>query len=386
MSVITRPHASPVNRPTAVAVALLLILAFLPLMPLDAAPATQTYQKYCAVCHGKTGNGQTTAGQGMTPPPADFTAPGALVTLTRERMIQSIREGRKGTAMVAWKELLSGDEISGVADYIRESLMLSSRDKDASPGRQLFANNCSVCHGDKGDVAVWARSGLSPAPRNFTTELARQELSRERMVFSVTYGRAETAMPAWVGRLKPEEIEQVVDYIRQAFLFPGGEKPAQAAQPGVQKKPSPDKHDHNHFEQTDMSAPMPKGLTGDLAWGKQFYNRNCADCHGETGDGKGKRSDFIDPKPRNFLHPASQHKFNRPHLFEVISQGMRGSEMPAWDKVLTDQEIANLVEYVFKTFIIAGQETDKPKISHQEHPASHQEHDHGQRPAGETVR
>ncbi|MBF0428489.1 MAG: c-type cytochrome, partial [Magnetococcales bacterium] len=196
-------------------IAVLIVLACSPLTPrsADAATAPYIYQKNCAVCHGKTGNGQTNAGNGMNPPPADFTAPESLVKLTKERMIQSIREGRKGTAMVAWKDLFSEEEIIALTDYIRENLMLSSRDKDSTPGRQIFANNCSVCHGDKGDVATWARSGLDPTPRNFTTEQARQELTRKRMIFSVTYGRAETAMPAWVGRLKPEEIEQVVDYI-----------------------------------------------------------------------------------------------------------------------------------------------------------------------------
>ncbi|MEO5332403.1 MAG: c-type cytochrome [Magnetococcus sp. YQC-5] len=313
-----------------------------------AAPTVSVYQKHCAVCHGKNGNGKTTAGQGMNPPPTDFTAPTALVTLTKERMIQSIREGRKGTAMVAWKDLLSEPEIAEVVDTIRETLMLSSRDKDASPGQQLYANNCSVCHGDKGDVAVWARSGLAPPPRNFTSDQTRQELSRERMIFSVTYGRAETAMPAWVGRLKPEEIEQIVDYIRHSFLFPGGETQSQSAK----KKPAGEhEHDHEHYDQAEMNAPMPNGLTGDAVWGKQFYDRTCADCHGTQGDGKGKRSDFIYPKPRNFLHPASQHKFNRPHLFEVISQGTRQTEMPAWNKVLTDNEIAHVTEYVFNRFI-----------------------------------
>ncbi|MBF0295795.1 MAG: c-type cytochrome [Magnetococcales bacterium] len=344
------------------------LMVCLPWLSADAAaPAADLYRKHCAVCHGKSGDGRTTAGSGMQPPPGDFTAPGALVTLTRERMVRSIREGRKGTAMVAWQGVLSDEEILAVTEYIRDDLMLSSYDKDASPGRKIFASNCSVCHGDKGDVAVWARSGLSPAPRNFTSDLARRELTRERMVFSVTYGRAETAMPAWVGRLKTEEIEQVVDYIRHAFLFPGG-----AGEPARKPEAAHDSaqpHDHNsHFDTASMNAPMPKGLTGNVVWGKQFYDRHCADCHGETGDGKGRRSEFIYPKPRNFLHPASQHKFNRSHLFDVIAEGMRGTEMPAWNKVLTDQEIANLAEYVFKTFIRPGAEPE---------PASHDHHDHG---------
>ncbi|MBF0283558.1 MAG: c-type cytochrome [Magnetococcales bacterium] len=321
------------------------------------------YQKYCAVCHGTDGKARSM--QGMTPPPTDFTLPEALVRFTREGMIEAVRKGKPNTAMTSWEGVLKPEEMEGVVDYIQQSLMLSSRDKDAGKGRKLFAENCSVCHGDKGNTAVWAQSGLNPAPRNFTTDKARQELNRERMIFSVTYGRPETAMPAWNNRLSKEEIEAVVDYVRGAFVFPGGEptpadpnKPAAPTAKGAPAAPVV----HEHYNLADMAKPLPFGLKADAGWGKEFYNKNCAVCHGELGDGKGPRSDFIYPKPRNFLHTAAQHKFNRAHLFEVIATGMRGTEMPAWNKVLSNQEIANVAEYVFQTFIKPGVREDLIKL------------------------
>ncbi|MBF0160994.1 MAG: c-type cytochrome [Magnetococcales bacterium] len=326
--------------------------------PAPAAPvggAGQLYKKHCAVCHGKSGDGKSSAARGMTPPPTDFTSPEALVDLSRERMLQSVAEGRPHTAMVSWKGMLSPDEMAGVVDYIRTNLMLASRASDATQGRRLFAKKCSVCHGDRGDVAVWARGGLVPPPRDFTTDSARWELTRERMLFSVSYGRPETAMPSWLGRLSKEEIDAVVSYIRSAFMFPEGEGKASAAPEARKEKdahaPGGAVHEHDHYQSEDMLLPLPNGLRGDVEWGKKFYKNNCAACHGEKGDGKGVRSDFVYPKPRDFLHPSSRHKLNRPHLFEVIGAGTRGTEMPAWSKVLTEQEIANLAEFVFQTFV-----------------------------------
>ena len=43
--------------------------------------------------------------------------------------------------------------------------------------------------------------------------------------------------------------------------------------------------------------------------------------------------------------------FNRPVIYDGVSAGRRGSEMPAWDKVLNPQEIADVSEYVYRAFI-----------------------------------
>lgn len=312
------------------------------------------YRKYCSVCHGKGGDGKSAVAPGMMPPPGDFTAPGALVTLTRKRMMTSVTEGRPGTAMASWKNTIKPDEIAGVVDYIRNTLMLSSRAKDASPGRRLFAEKCSVCHGDGGDVAIWAQGGLVPAPRNFTTDNARWELTRDRMIFSISYGRPETAMPSWSGRLTRKEIESVVSYIRESFMFPDGVEREKRPRSGTVRADGSRNgrdHAHDHYDTSDMFLPMPYGLTGQMTWGKTFFEAQCAICHGKQGDGKGPRSEFVYPKPRDFHHPSSRHRLNRPHLFEVIAKGVLGSEMPAWEKVLTAQEIAHLAEFIFQTFI-----------------------------------
>jgi mono/diheme cytochrome c family protein len=66
------------------------------------------------------------------------------------------------------------------------------------------------------------------------------------------------------------------------------------------------------------------------------------------------------PKPRNFLHPAARQALNRVTLFKMTSEGVRGSEMPAWNKVLTPQEIANVSEFVFQQFIQNNEKSSNP--------------------------
>jgi mono/diheme cytochrome c family protein len=106
---------------------------------------------------------------------------------------------------------------------------------------------------------------------------------------------------------------------------------------------------------SDMSLPMPLGLKGDPAKGGVFFMSNCFTCHGIAGDGNGPRAYFITPPPRNFLLDTSRQRLNRPVLFEAITNGRLGTNMPAWGKVLNNQEVADVAEFVFQHFISAPQ-------------------------------
>lgn len=299
----------------------------------------EVYKKHCVVCHGEKGDGNTRAVTGMNPKPVDFTLPKSASELTRDRMIEGVAEGKPGTTMVAWKESLSAKEIEAVVDYIRESFMRPSAGAD-TPGKTIFTQNCAVCHGEEGNGKSRASGGLMKKPRDFTSETVRKELTREQMIFSATYGVPNSPMVGFKGRLTEKEIETVVDYIRHTFM---------KTDESAGKKVKLDKE--GVIMGADMSLPFPDGLTGDPVKGGKFYKDTCYMCHGWFGDGKGPRSKFISPPPRDFAHPASRRKYNRPALFAAISKGKLGSEMPAWDKVLTDQQIADVAEYVFQTFI-----------------------------------
>jgi cbb3-type cytochrome c oxidase subunit III len=317
--------------------------------PIDAGAV---YRNFCSVCHGDHGDGKSRAQGGLVPPPRDFTQPKAAIELTRDRMIQSVTEGRPGTAMTGWSKRISAEEIEAVVDHIRNNFMPAVTTETVLTGRRVFAENCSVCHGDRGQGAMWARSGLNPAPANFT-DPAVKNLTRERMIFSVTYGRPQTAMSSWGKRLGEEDIEAVVDYIRLSIMHVRDEpKAAKADDNGGE-------HDHDAHGPGDIMNPLPHGLIGNKAIGEQLYRDSCTACHGAKGDGQGPRAYFIFPKPRDFQHPAAQAKYSREHLFNVISTGTVRTEMPAWDKVMTDQEIAHVSEYLFQTFINPDRESSE---------------------------
>ena len=53
----------------------------------------------------------------------------------------------------------------------------------------------------------------------------------------------------------------------------------------------------------------------------------------------------------DFLQADNRARLNRPVLFNAISRGVPGREMPAWSKVMNEQQIADVTEYVYQAFI-----------------------------------
>ncbi len=316
----------------------------------DALPAPATgkskqtpealYHNYCSVCHGDRGDGRSRATNSLVPPPKSFTTQEAIRDLSRERMILAVREGRPGTAMTGWKTQLDDKQIEAVVDYIRVTFMQPVVSPAVQRGRAIYQGSCAVCHGDQGQGAVWAAGNMRIPPRDFRTPKAANELTRERMIAAVTHGRPGTAMSGFGSQLKKDEIEAVVDFVRAAFMMP-----ASHGISGVHA------HGSGAPAAADMALRFPKGLVGDARKGRVFYEANCATCHGAAGDGKGPRAYFINPKPRDFTSEAARATLNRPALFEATANGRLGAEMPAWNKVITDQQIANVAEYVFDAFI-----------------------------------
>jgi len=335
------------NRIPRVTVLLTLLFA-VPGAYADESDAAGLYAQYCSVCHGDRGDSRSRARGSMIPPPRDFTSPQSAIELSRDRMIHSVTEGRPGTAMAPWKNQLGDAQIAAVVDYIRNTMMRPAVTDDSESGRRLYAENCSVCHGDDGRGARWTLTNLKPPPRNFTLPGTAEQLSRRYMFEVVRYGKADTAMPGFASQLDDDAIADVIDFVRTAFMHESmGAKSQDAGSDRIG---------------LDMEAPMPQGLAGNASRGRAYYLNNCVPCHGIEGDGKGPRAYFILPKPRNFHHASAQHTLNRPNLFSAIANGSRGTDMPAWSKVLSGQEIADLAEYLFQTFIRPPQTQSQSEV------------------------
>jgi mono/diheme cytochrome c family protein len=302
--------------------------------------ARQLYLDRCAACHGERGHGTSAAA-------TDFADPTALVRLTRQTMSAALDRDHHGRLDAA----LGQADREAIIGYLRGYLMLPAPDANTNIGRAIYSRSCSVCHGDRGDAASWAQNSLNPAPAAFTAH-GLDQLTREKMIETVTFGSKNTAMMPFTVQLSHQEIAATVDYIRAAFM-PEGMGPGMAGHDysGGDAQGHGGHQEAAHEVAGAGDAPFPAGLTGNPVWGKTFYDANCAECHGPKGNGEGRRAYFMIVKPKDFLSREARTELVRPKLFEEISEGVTGTTMPSWEKVLTAQQIADVAEYVYRAFL-----------------------------------
>ncbi len=98
----------------------------------------------------------------------------------------------------------------------------------------------------------------------------------------------------------------------------------------------------------------------DVEAGRKRYEKRCAHCHGESGDGIGPATDYVNPVPRDFT--SGVYKFRTRHetedgnilpsdddIYRSICEGLHGSSMPKWCSFFSEPQVWQLVHYI-KTF------------------------------------
>ena len=131
------------------------------------------YQGKCVECHGASGRGDGPAAVLMTPRPRDFTSGKYEIRSTEtgsvptdDDLVRTVAQGMPGTAMPAWKTLLTDAQIRDVVEYVKSfspqfatgipKAVATGPDVTASPeglarGKAVFDKlQCAGCHGTDG--------------------------------------------------------------------------------------------------------------------------------------------------------------------------------------------------------------------------------------------
>jgi mono/diheme cytochrome c family protein len=106
----------------------------------------------------------------------------------------------------------------------------------------------------------------------------------------------------------------------------------------------------------ELQTSDPEKFKAHLAKGRETYYRNCHFCHGDAMAGDGMYAHGLNPIPTNFTDPGNIPQLQESFLFWRISKGGPGlpaeggpwdSAMPAWEKFLTEEEIWEVILYLY---------------------------------------
>ncbi len=117
----------------------------------------------------------------------------------------------------------------------------------------------------------------------------------------------------------------------------------------ARKPPSAVRELHRHFATslgTAGALDLPKAPL-DTAEGHQLYARNCSSCHGMTGAGDGPAARALSPPPSAIGVKTLTPQLTPTLAYNVISVGVRGTQMPAFASSLTPQQRWNVINYIY---------------------------------------
>ncbi|MGA8262421.1 MAG: cytochrome c [Arenicellales bacterium] len=102
-------------------------------------------------------------------------------------------------------------------DYASKENPLEASDDNLEAGKKLYDQNCSACHGPSGLGDGVAGKQLKPPPSNIAASTKMGMSTDGYLYWTIAEGGVplHTAMPAFKGALKEDQIWQIILYIRQ---------------------------------------------------------------------------------------------------------------------------------------------------------------------------
>ncbi|MBL0312135.1 MAG: c-type cytochrome [Holophagaceae bacterium] len=87
-----------------------------------------------------------------------------------------------------------------------------------------------------------------------------------------------------------------------------------------------------------------------LTNGEATYKALCLRCHGDKGDGNGPIAIHLDPFPRDLTKAGFMNSKSDTRLVNSIRNGVAGTSMPAWGKMLDEEQAKGVLAYIQTAF------------------------------------
>jgi cytochrome c oxidase cbb3-type subunit 3 len=181
------------------------------------------YLTYCFLCHGPSGQGDGFAASVQPTKPRNLADDAYMSTRSDKQLFDAISGGgpafHGSMTMPYWRESLTEAEIRDLVAYVRTLHRKPPFTGDASRGADLYANYCWTCHGKSGKGDGPIAAVYKPQPRDLTDQSYVASLSDYDLYHVISQGGAmmgrSAAMPAWGQVLTPQDMWDLVAYIRQ---------------------------------------------------------------------------------------------------------------------------------------------------------------------------
>jgi cytochrome c oxidase cbb3-type subunit 2 len=205
-------------------------------------------------------------------------------------------------------------------------------------GKVVYEKYCVLCHGEQGDGKGHFSEATTPVPRDFrqgtfkwrTTPSGSlpTDADLERVLMTGLYG---TSMSSFSTTLSHAQRLDVIAYVKTFSPRFATEKP----QPTITIPPEP--------------PYTPKSVERGAAIYEKF---NCAQCHGDGGEGDGPSADDLTDDWGNPIVPYDLTEGHikcgdsGPNIYRVFIGGLNGTPMPSFADSISPDEAWDLVHFI----------------------------------------
>lgn len=284
------------------------------------------YNYRCYFCHGYSGDAKTLAASYLTPKPTDFQRADPA-RLTPERVLETLQQGRPGTAMKSFAGIINDAEMKAVAAFVVDEFV-----RRKQPNTRYHTLENGWPEHERYSAAFPFAKGEIPLSRAWES-LSPEEAAGKRLYLSACVSCHDRGAPteedvAWDAR--------PLSYPRNNFSL--------ADPPKIDAMTSA-----SPYALHDI-PPKVRGMNRQERRGEKLFQNNCAFCHGADGTGQNWIGKFMEPHPRNLQDPAFMGNATRQTITRAIREGLPNTSMPAWKSVLSDKDIQAIVAYISRAF------------------------------------
>jgi mono/diheme cytochrome c family protein len=206
-------------------------------------------------------------------------------------------------------------------------------------GKKLYLQNCSQCHGEKGDGEGYATPHLYPRPRNFTTAKFKVRTTgngalptHQDLVNIIRRGMPYTSMPAWPA-LSDQELSNLAYFIATF---------------------SPDFSNRELVPKSLEFPSAPSTTQQSIELGKKLYaETGCLKCHGNLGRGDGPSAPTLTDDLGQTIRAANLSQnwtfrggSTREDIFRTMSTGLNGTPMPSFADSLSPEQRWAITDFI----------------------------------------
>lgn len=292
----------------------------------DLEAGRKIYNFRCYFCHGYSGNAQTVAAEFLNPRPVDFTKSDPA-SFTASHIVSVLKTGKSGTAMQSFRSVLSDAEMKLLANFVVDEFVVKK-----APNTQYHTTENGWPNHQRYSAAFPFATGAIPMSRPWN-ELSTEQTRGKQLFLSscvVCHDRADKTGEKVIWESRP------LSYPRNDY------SPSSTSKVDAMSSASP--------YLLHEIAPKLSDLTPQERQGEALFQGNCAFCHGADGTGKNWIGSFLEPHPRNLQDHTFMQTMSKVRLFNTIREGLPNTSMPAWKRVLSDDEIRSIVSYVARAF------------------------------------